>query len=152
MTEASQFAIHRLAITAARLTLAAAMLLGLAHVNAAQVGGQFNVTVTLQPAGGLPVPPTGPQTGFCTTNPGGTAFGATVTVVCSTGAFVDLSPSRAGQPWSPMHGGAYRYVFQANRGNDTLGTIDSYVGVGTTTSWRVVTLSNWDYFEMTTAW
>jgi hypothetical protein len=127
-------------------------LLGLlaAPLGAAQVSGQFNVTVTLQ-SGSSPTP-TLPQSAFCTTSPGGQAFGATVTVVCSTGAFVDIAPSRTGQPWSPMHGGAYRYIFQASSGGDVLGTIDSYVGIGTTTSWRVVNAVNWDYFEMTTAW
>ena len=121
-----------------------------APLGAAQVSGQFNVTVTLQ-SGSSPTPML-PQSAFCTTSPGGQAFGATVTVVCSTGAFVDIAPSRTGQPWSPMHGGAYRYIYQASRGGDTLGTIDSYVGIGTTTSWRVVNAVNWDYFEMTTAW
>ena len=29
-----------------------------------------------------------------------------------------------------MHGGAYRYIYQASRGGDMLGTIDSYVGIG----------------------
>ena len=121
-----------------------------APLGAAQVSGQFNVTVTLQ-SGSSPTPML-PQSAFCTTSPGGQAFGATVTVVCSTGAFVDIAPSRSGQPWSPMHGGAYRYIYQASRGGDTLGTIDSYVGIGTTTSWRVVNAVNWAYFEMTTAW
>ena len=121
-----------------------------APLGAAQVSGQFNVTVTLQ-SGSSPTPML-PQSAFCTTSPGGQAFGATVTVVCSTGAFVDIAPSRSGQPWSPMHGGAYRYIFQASSGGDVLGTIDSYVGIGTTTSWRVVNAVNWDYFEMTTAW
>jgi hypothetical protein len=51
-----------------------------------------------------------------------------------------------------MHGGAYRYIYQASRGGDVLGTIDSYTGVGTTASWRVVNVANWEYFEMTTAW
>lgn len=122
-----------------------------APLDAAQVNGQFNVTVTLQ-SGNSPSPTTAPQSAFCTTTPGGLAFGATVTVVCSTGAFVDIAPSRPGQPWSPMHGGAYRYIYQASRGGDILGTIDSYAGIGTTTSWRVVNTVNWDYFEMTTAW
>jgi len=119
-------------------------------MEAAQVNGPFNVTVTLQ-SGNSPSP-TVPQSAFCTTTPGGLAFGATVTVVCSTGAVVDIAPSRTGMPWAPMHGGAYRYLFQASRGGEVLGTIDSYVGIGTTASWRVVNVANWEYFEMTTAW
>ena len=121
------------------------------RVDAAQVNGQFNVTVTLQPSNTANSPAL-PQSAFCTTTPGGLAFGATVTVVCSTGAFVEIAPSRTGMPWSPMHGGAYRYLFQASRGGEVLGTVDSYVGVGTTASWRVVNVANWEYFEMTTAW
>ena len=128
--------------------LAAVLSLLAAPLGAAQVNGQFNVTVTLQSVNS----PTLPQSAFCTTNPGGLAFGATVTVVCSTGAFVALAPGRSGLPWSPMHGGAYQYIFHANRGGEVLGAVDSYVGIGTTTSWRVVNLANWDYFEMTMAW
>lgn len=117
-------------------------------VNAAQVTGQFNVTVSLQSTNS----PTLPQSAFCTTSPGGLAFGATVTVVCTTGAVVDIAPGRTGMPWAPMHGGAYRYVFQPSRGGEVLGTVDSYVGVGTTTSWRVLNVANREYFEMTLAW
>src|SRR5690349_4546645 len=119
-----------------RCMLVIMMCLSAPALEAAQVNGQFNVTVTLRT--GNSVSPTLPQSAFCTTNPGGLAFGASVTVVCSTGAFVDIAPSRSGQPWVPMHGGAYRYIYQASRGGDVLGTIDSYTGVGTTASWRVV--------------
>lgn len=116
-------------------------------VNAAQLNGQFNVTVNLQSANS----PTLPQSVFCRTSPGGLAFGAIVTVVCSTGTVVDISPSSTGMPWAPMHGGAYRYILPG-RAVDLPGTIDSYVGAGTTTSWRVIKLSNLDYLELMVGW
>ena len=115
-------------------------------VNAAQGGGQFNVTATLQSAKS----PSSP-TIFCRTNPGGLAFGATVTVICSTGTVLDISPSRTGMPWTPMHGGAYRYIL-ASRDAGIPGTIDSYAGAGTTTSWRVIRLANLDYLELMVGW
>lgn len=112
-------------------------------VHAAPGSGQFNVTATLQPASSPTV--------FCRTNPGGLTFGAIVTVVCSTGTVVDISPSSTGMPWAPMHGGAYRYILPG-RAVDLPGTIDSYVGAGTTTSWRVIKLSNLDYLELMVGW
>ena len=116
-------------------------------VNASQGSGQFSVTATLQSANS----PALPQTVFCRTDPGGLAFGAIATVVCSTGAVLDISPSRKGMPWASMHGGAYRYIL-ASSAADLPGTIDSYVGAGTTTSWRVIRLANLDYIELTIDW
>ena len=141
-------AIMRQVNTAGCCMLAAVLGLSAVPVNAAQTSGQFNVTVNLQSANS----PALPQTVFCTTNPGGLAFGATVTVVCSTGAVVDISPGRTGMPGAPMHGGVYRYIFQASRGGDLLDSIDSYVGAGTTTSWRVVNQADRDYLEILVGW
>ena len=110
------------------------------------------MTVNLQSANS----PTLPQSVFCTSNPGGLAFGATVTVVCSTGAVVDISPSRTNLPWAPMHGGAYRYILQAGWcGDDLLDPLctgDRYVGAGITTSWRMVNLMDRNYLEMLLGW
>ena len=125
-----------------------ATLLGLSanSLEAAQVNGQFNVTVDLN------TPATAPKSAFCRSSNAPGSFGATVTVVCKTGAVVNISPGRTGAPYTPMHGGAYRYSFQANRGGNLLGTVDSYVGIGTTTSWRVINLSDRDYLEMLVNW
>jgi hypothetical protein len=140
--------ILRHAFSKSKLPLLVATLLGLptVFVEAAQVSGQFNVTVDLNS------PATAPKSAFCRSSNAPGSFGATVTVVCKTGAVVDISPGRTGAPYSPMHGGAYRYLFQANRGSNFLGTVDSYVGIGTATSWRVINLSDRDYLEMLVNW
>ena len=129
---------------------ALATVLGFAAVpvNAAQVSSSFNVTVNLQSANS----PTLPQTIFCRTNPGGLAFGAMVTVVCSTGAVVDISPGRTGRSGPPMHGGAYRYVTQVLWNGDWVESLDDTPGIGTITSWRIVSLLNRNYIELTVGW
>ena len=129
--------------------LAVALGLSVLQVDAAQVSGQFNITVNLQTFADSNSPP---QSAFCRSTNAPGSFGATVTVVCATGAMVDISPGRTGMPWSPMHGGAYRYILQASRDGNVLGTVDSYVGVGTATSWRVVNLVDRDYIEMLINW
>ena len=73
-------------------------------------------------------------------------------MVCATGAVVDISPGGTSMPWSPMHGGAYRYLLQASRDGHLLGTVDSYICAGTITSWRVVNLVDRDYLEMLVDW
>ena len=128
--------------------LATALGFAAVPVNAAQVNGQFNVTVNLQSANS----PTLPQTIFCRTNPGGLAFGAMVTVVCSTGAVVDIFPGRMGRSGSPMHGGAYRYVTQVFWNGDWVKSLDDTPGTGTITSWRTVSLLNRNYIELTVGW
>lgn len=129
-----------------------AVLLGLLStiVNAEQLGGQFNVTVNLQSSdAGAQI---APNSAFCRSTNAPGSFGATVTVACATGAVVDVSPSRTGTSWSPVNGGAYRYIFQASRDGNILGTIDSYVSVGSEISWRVINLVDRDYFEMSVNW
>ena len=108
--------------------------------------GAFGVTVNLT-AGA-------PQVAvsvFCNKTGAGT-FGATVTVVCATGALVDLAPSHLGQPWIPAHGGAYRYVTQVSNGAGLLGTVDIYSEFGTVTAWRVMSNADREYLEMTVGW
>lgn len=129
------------------ITLAAFLLFHFTAVEAASVNGQFNVTVDVK--GGKPI---ANNSAFCKRTNDPNAFGATVTVVCATGAVVDVSPTNSGQPFSPTHGGAYRYLFQAVRGGDLIGTVDSYVGAGNVTSWRVVNLRDRDYVEMLVNW
>ena len=117
---------------------------------AAQSGNQFNVTVSLNT--GLPA--VAPTSAFCRLGPGPLTFGAIVTIVCATGTVVDVSAPATTAPWVPIHGGAYRF----HRLTDNLlgvaipGMIDSYVGLGTVTSWRWVTLSDRDYLELLLGW
>jgi hypothetical protein len=129
-----------------RLLLAGVFMLGAAFGHAGQANGQFNVTVNLQTAG------TAPQSAFCKTDPGGMAFGAVATIVCSTGVVVNIEPGRTGPPLSPMHGGAYRFVTGVWRSGIRFDAEDGSAGSGTSTSWRMVNLSNRDYLEMTVAW
>ena len=146
------------------ITLTSAFLLGAWSLPslAGQVNSQFNVSVTLIPAPVQPtpvtpgqpviVPPGIPVSAFCTKNNIPSAHGAIVTVVCSTGAVVDIEPGRSGQPLTPMHGGAYRYVTHVSPTGALLDTVDAFGGAGTTTAWRVVHLTGRDYLEMTLGW
>ena len=95
-----------------------------------------------------------PSGGVCQKAGGIGAFGATVTVVCSTGELVDIAPTAPGMPWLPVHGGAYRYLTQISGGDGLLGTLDVYAGSGTIIWLRVVTSSyaDRDYIEMTIGW
>lgn len=134
----------RKSITAISLWVAVLICGYVPVVNAAQVSGQFNVKVNLQNTNS----PAAPRTGFCVKRTGLARFGATVTVVCSTGAVVDLFAD----PWLYSRGGAYRYLFQLSNGGELLGTINSYAGVGSETSWRVITLTDRKYLEMQVGW
>ena len=78
-----------------------AVILGLfvLTVNAAQVNGHFKVTVNLQALGASPN--TTQNSAFCRSTNAPGSFGATVTVVCATGAVVDISsvePPCLGRP------------------------------------------------------
>lgn len=134
----------RQSITAISLWVAVLICGYVPAVNAAQVSGQFNVKVNLQNTNS----PAAPRAGFCVKRTGLARFGATVTVVCSTGAVVDLFAD----PWMYSRGGAYRYLFQLSSGAELLGTINSYTGVGSETSWRVITLTDRKYLEMQVGW
>lgn len=114
---------------------------------AAQKSGSFEVSIVLS-AENRPLP----ESAFCRSSNLPGAFGATVTVVCSTGAVVDVSSGESGMPWVPKHGGAYRYLVQVRRADEMLATVDSYTGLGTVTSWRVVQLANREYVELTVGW
>ncbi len=116
--------------------------------NASQGNGQFVVTATLLGGNNPTVNLAKSATGFCVRNVGPNGFGATVTVVCSTGAVVDLFAN----PWQTPQGGAYRYLYQVSSGGVLLGTIDSYSGSGNETSWRVIDLMNHKYLEMQVGW
>lgn len=112
---------------------------------AAQAANQFNVKVRLQTSA--------PESAFCRSSNAPGSFGATITVVCATGAVVDIAPrNTGGMPWSPMHGGAYRYLFSSNAAGYKLDSIDDYAGVGSIASWRVIDLSSWKYLEMLVNW
>ena len=79
-----------------------------------------------------------PATGFCSKTMGARGFTRVVTVVCSTGTMVDVS--------SP------HYYIRVSRDGALLATVESSTGTETTTSWRVVSLPERDYLEMTVKW
>lgn len=133
MMRAPRAMVRQIVIRAICCGLTTMLALSTLQANAGPITGQFNVTVNLE---------TAPASCRTTNAPG--SFGATVTVVCSSGA---ISETR-----SPLRVGAYRYLFQVSAGETLLGTIDSYAGVGTVTTWRVAHLANRDYLEMLVGW
>jgi hypothetical protein len=108
--------------------------------DAAQTSASFTVAVTLKPA----------DKGLCSSTTGVGAFGATVTVVCATGAVTGLEATGT-STWRPIHGGAYRFLTHISK-DQLSGTIDSYAGVGTSTAFRVVGQPGREYVEMTVGW
>lgn len=146
----------------AKLTLAVFLGMWTFPSFAGQTNNGFLVSVTLIPAPKAPpvvppnappiVPPGLPISAFCKKNNIPSAHGAVVTVVCTTGAVVAIEPGHDGQPFTPMHGGAYRYVTQVTPNGDLSDTVDAFGGAGTTTAWRVVKSTDRDYLEMTLGW
>jgi len=55
-------------------------------------------------------------------------------------------------PWTEIPDGPFRYVNLLSGTSEILGTVDSYAGSGTVTSWRVVNLADRDYIEMMIGW
>jgi hypothetical protein len=112
---------------------------------AQQVSAPFKVTVSLQPSTDQGV--------YCSTTHGAKSFGATVTVVCSTGAQVALAaPAKGGLPWTPMHGGAYQYASYLSRAGEGYGHFDAFTTTGTITTWRQVQLHDRSYTELMVSW
>jgi hypothetical protein len=99
---------------------------------ASPVSTTFAVNVSLQSK------TASPATGFCSKTIGARGFARVVTVVCSTGMMVDVS--------SP------HYYIRVSRDGALLATVESNTGTETTTSWRVVSLPERDYLEMTVKW
>lgn len=133
-------------------TLLGAALVGFAllppPVLPASTQATFNVRVAIKA-------PDAPSSAFCRVGPSPTTFGAVVTVVCETGAVVNIEPPAGQTPFRPIHGGAYRFHHVSDNvlfGGYFAGGIDIYTGVGTITTWRVVTLPDWEYLEMQMAW
>jgi hypothetical protein len=139
------------ATQAATLTLAVFMGALALPCAGEQVGAQFTVAVKFVPASEH-LPPGLPISAFCVKNNIPSAHGAVLTVVCSTGAVVEIESGNDSRHHAYMHGGAYRYVTHVTPTGALLETVDAFSGSGTTTAWRVVHLSDRDYFEMTLGW
>jgi hypothetical protein len=150
-TELNLYTLKKYANSAHVVTLIVAAWLGAVSLPsvAGQLGSPFIVKVRLIPA----KPPPGlPISAFCKKNNIPSGHGAVVTVVCATGAVVAIEPGHAGQPFTPMHGGAYLYVTHVNPNGELSDTVDAFSGAGTTTAWRVVKSMDRDYLEMTLGW
>lgn len=138
----------------------------LASATSSTTSSQFNVTVKLIPAAVTPpttpnpskpatppaIPAGLPVSAFCIKNNIPSAHGAIVTIVCTTGAVVDIEPGNNTSISTPTHGGSYRYVTHVSPTGALQDTVDPFGGAGTTTAWRVVHLSERDYLEMTLGW
>jgi hypothetical protein len=111
------------------------------HVQAGQASADLQIRVT--GAGSAPVRI------FCNSPVGTGSYGATVTVVCSTGAIVGIAGPGS---FTSAHGGAYRYVLQVKRGEQIVGEIDTRMGTGTITGLQVLKLANQEYVELTLGW
>ncbi len=117
-----------------------------------QQSTQFKVKVNLIANTSISTP-ANPSSVFCSSTNAPGNFGATVTVVCSTGAQVAISaPTAGGSPWHPVHGGAYQYISYIARAGDGLAVTDIYSLAGTVTTWRTVNLNERSYTEMTVSW
>ncbi len=111
------------------------------HAQAGQAKAELQIRVTGASSAPVRV--------FCTSNAGAGNFGATVTVVCSTGAVVGIAGP---ENFRSVNGGAYRYLLQVKNGEQTVGEIDALTGSGTITGWKVVKLANQEYVELTLGW
>ena len=131
---------RQLPLRAALATLVLAA--GATHAAAGTLAVAFRVTV--------PFVPVTNNSAYCTRNDLPGAFGASVTVICRTGAPLDVAATQ--RQVGPIHGGAYRYLMHVPRGPTVLGTIDADAGIGTATYWRVVDSMGWSYVEMGIAW
>jgi hypothetical protein len=116
---------------------------------AAQRSGSFKVNINLLSTGG---PGAAPVTGICRSSNGIGAFGATLTVICSTGTIVNYSGDTSKLPWAPIQGSSFRYLLNVYNAGGPSAVIDSYTGVGTITTWRQIRLNDRDYLEMMVHW
>lgn len=111
----------------------------------AQSGAQFVVTAQLAGSGVA-------NTGLCRSSNRIGVFGKTLTIVCATGEPVDFKGNPSSLPWSAVQDGSYRFVTVVSRAGEPTGAVDSYAGIGTITSWRVISLVELDYLEMMVHW
>lgn len=108
----------------------------------------FPVTINLSYSGD---PYATPNTALCRSSSGIGTFGSTLTVVCSSGAIVGYAGVNSSLPWVTQDS-PFRYLISAYSAGQPLGVVDSYTGVGTFTTWRMISLDHQDYLEMMVHW
>ncbi|MDA8257001.1 MAG: hypothetical protein M0Z99_15470 [Betaproteobacteria bacterium] len=126
--------------------VAVAIAVGAAAATAAPGSGQFQVTAAVAGA---------PESGYCTKTAGNANFGAVVTILCAGGGAVGVETPPDTASWIPIHGGAYRFGRVAGNARSEsllLDGVSEYTGLGTVTSWRMVSLENFEYLEMQIGW
>lgn len=107
--------------------------------------GIFRVDIDLRTqTGGSPLPPQPAGGGtVCVSESLSQATGAMVTVVCSNGQFVNISP-RPGSVFTGTHGGAYRYNLAPGATLAWAQDGDLAWGAGSVTTFRVLRQSEDD--------
>jgi hypothetical protein len=113
----------------------------LQQAGAGQASAELKVQVASADSGGARV--------FCSSDLSPAGSGATVTVVCSTGAVARIAaPAR----FTVAHGGAYQYVLQVGDGGRFVLEGDSQTRADSGALWRLVKLGNQEYLEFTWVW
>lgn len=120
-----------------------AAVLGPGQALAAQARSSFTVQVQISNQ-------VSPGSSFCRVSDMPGAFGAIVTVVCSTGVVVQIDTPPGQSSSLPIHGGAYRFLPPVSWAG--VMSDDMNAGLGTVTSWRVIKLADRDLLEMTVRW
>lgn len=134
---------HTYPVTAARvISFAVLLALWASPSYAAQASAQFDVFISL----GVP------NADLCRSSTQIGSFGEAVVVTCSSGEIVDFSGDTSAFPWSVTRGDAYRFATLAPTSAASLGTVNSYAGLGPVSSWRKVNLAGRDYLELTISW
>jgi len=131
-------------VTAA-VGLASVIGLGASPSHAVQTSLPLNITVQLSRS-------VITNTGLCRSSNRIGSFGETITVICSTGKQVNFRSNTSALPWTAIQDGPFRFVTVLSKAGEPKGMVDSYTGFGTITSWRVVSLKDIDYLEMTVHW
>ena len=114
-------------------------------VGAGQASADLLVRVNVLPASAPP------ERVFCTSTIGPRSFGATVTLVCSTGAVVAVD-DRDSTGRLILHGGARRYALPPVDGSPALGGLQAISTAGTVTGWQILRQTDRDYVELTWGW
>jgi len=134
---------HTYPVTTARvISFAVLLALWASSSYAAQTSTQFDVFISL----GVP------NADLCRSSTQIGSFGEVVVVTCSSGEIVDFSGDTSAFPWSVTRGDAYRFATLVPTSVESLGTVNSYAGLGPVSSWRRVNLAGRDYLELTISW
>ena len=138
--------IRCLAANAVVLLAVMPAVLWVSSVHAAQSSSQFDVLINLQASSWAS------NAVLCRSSTQIGPFGDAVTVICSSGEIIDFSGDTATLPWSTTQADAYRFVTLTPKSSESMGTINTYAGLGPVSSWRRINLANLNYLELTISW